>query len=169
MGLFFKDNLRLSDLKSEFRKLCLKLHPDKGGDSNIFQQMYQEYEYMLSACDREAKQSKSYNKYDFMADVDLRVWEQAQIFAKLSGVKVEIIGTWIWISGNTTPHNQIFHEHNCKWSKAKFAWYWYAGGVNKNHKVKGHYKDLNVLRDIWGTKEVQSNEEKNETNHKHVN
>ena len=43
---YFNDCNNLQQLKKRHRELCMKLHPDRGGDINVFRQMQEEYEML---------------------------------------------------------------------------------------------------------------------------
>ena len=50
----------------------------------------------------------------------------------MNGVKIEIIGTWVWCSGDTDAHKENLKELGFK-KKAGLsgAWYWYSGPFKK--------------------------------------
>jgi len=37
---------------------------------------------------------------------------------------IEIVGTWIWVSGNTRPQKQALKAAGFFWSHEKKMWYW---------------------------------------------
>jgi len=43
----------------------------------------------------------------------------------LEGLFVELVGTWIWVSGNTFPHKEILKELGFKWASKKMMWSWH--------------------------------------------
>ena len=42
----------------------------------------------------------------------------------LSGLVYEVIGNWIWISGNTIEHKEALKEIGCKWAAKKKQWFY---------------------------------------------
>jgi hypothetical protein len=45
---FFTSTTNTRELKQQYKNLCMKLHPDKGGDAATFQRMHNEYIKLLS-------------------------------------------------------------------------------------------------------------------------
>jgi hypothetical protein len=69
-------------------------------------------------------------------------------------VKVEEVGTWIWLSGNTKPIKEELKVIGFKWSKNKSAWY-HNGDTESKGKRRGFYKDLDTLRKRHGATEIK--------------
>lgn len=49
------ENASLSEIKQAYRKAALKVHPDKGGNKEDFQQLNQEYELLLKVNEKPTK------------------------------------------------------------------------------------------------------------------
>ena len=41
----------------------------------------------------------------------------------LNGIELEICGAWLWITGNTKPHKDIFKSSGFRWASKKKQWY----------------------------------------------
>jgi DnaJ-class molecular chaperone len=57
------NNITLDELKKQYRKLCLKYHPDKGGNTEIFQAINREYKEALEFIKQKAYESNDTNYY----------------------------------------------------------------------------------------------------------
>ena len=68
-------------------------------------------------------------------------------------LKIEIIGSWLWISGNGTFQiKDKLKEYGFFFSRTKKAWF-YNGS---NRKIgKGFYKDINQLKQKFFSEEVK--------------
>lgn len=73
------------ELKSQYRRLCMKYHPDKGGDKVVFHQVNLEYREILEKIKQQAEQQNDHNLfrlineqiYDFEGHISrLKVPEQ---------------------------------------------------------------------------------------------
>lgn len=42
------------------------------------------------------------------------------------GCNVEIVGSWVWVSGNTYAHKDTLKAAGFKWAGKKQAWYWHS-------------------------------------------
>ena len=45
---YFSLEMSIEELRTNFRKLCLELHPDKGGNAEDFKAMKNEYDYVAA-------------------------------------------------------------------------------------------------------------------------
>ena len=141
----------LDDLKLRFRKLCIKLHPDHGGNKEDFIEMYNQYEMIL-------KSGKFQFKSKYEQEHEYAFLEYLKpILAKiihLDNIHVEIIGTWIWVSGDTFNRREYFKECGFMFSGGKKAWF-YNGESKKSRTFKKY--SIEDLRDKWGYVEIQTN------------
>lgn len=90
-------------------------------------------------------------KYDFSEDAKLR--ETLNKVINFTGVTIEIIGEWIWISGNTYQYKKDLKEIGFRWASNKKAWYWHSEAFRKRSKRK---LTMNDIRNYYGSTEVQT-------------
>ncbi len=153
------------DVKSQYRDLIKKYHPDMNGNSEEsnenMKQINAEYEYLLPIADKlEEQELKSENKKKTTRhDINDGYREIIEKIIFLNGLKIEIMGSWVWVSGNTYAYFTQFKEYGFKWSKNKKAWYWYNGIDNQKNYFKGHY-NLQQIRSRYGSKEVENESDK---------
>ena len=72
--IYFNDVNNLNELKSRFRQLAFKLHPDKGGNAKEFSAMQQEYEVVYRQLKRNEGEGKQSNR-NAGADQRSTIWE----------------------------------------------------------------------------------------------
>lgn len=41
----------------------------------------------------------------------------------LEGIALEVCGAWLWVSGNTKPHKEVFKKAGFFWASKKMQWY----------------------------------------------
>lgn len=160
---YFKNVNTLEELRKQYKELLKRYHPDNpNGSTEATQEINQEYEKLFKllkdrhdskrTSDKEEKTSYYNNmKYDFSEDVKLR--EVLNKVINLSGVTIEIIGEWIWISGNTYQYKKELKEIGFKWASNKKAWYWHSEAFRKRSNRK---LSLNDIRNYYGSTEVQT-------------
>lgn len=153
---YFKDCATCEEVKARFKELAKKLHPDNGGDAEAFKAMMQEY---TVAYERYKNVHKSAEGKTYEKQTTQTAQEFADIITKIincDGIVIEIIGSWVWVSGNTYPHRVTLHNAGFTWSKSKRAWY--NAGEPLQGKRRGHYS-MNGLRNLWGSEVVEATEE----------
>ena len=151
MNTYFTSAKTYDDAKAMFRKYCLELHPDTGGNKESFIAMYQEYEKLLKSghfhCSKEeTEKEETFTSY--YSDILGRV-------ITLADIHIEIIGTWIWISGNTFEKREYLKGLGFMFSGSKKSWFF--NGSNKKHRTFKNYS-LNDLRNKWGFTNIDNKE-----------
>lgn len=171
MTRYFKDVQTLEELRKQYRDLLKKYHPDnENGSEEITKAINAEYEQLFKVlknrheskkADKSADQKSSYNntKYNFEEDEKLR--EILNKIIHFSDITIEIIGNWLWLSGNTYPYRKELKELGFKWASQKKNWYWHS----EAYKKRSHRSlSMNEIRDYYGSTEVEpENRKKLET------
>lgn len=152
---YFKNCKTIEDVKETYRKLAKKLHPDCGGNAEEFKKMSAEYTTAYNRFenvhrDQKTDQTKKTEYREYTAD------EFADIINKvihLDGIEIEIVGHWVWLSGNTYPHRETIKAAGFFFSSKHKKWYW-NGGTKKSKK---HSKlTFEQVKDIHGSKTVKT-------------
>lgn len=163
MSKYFKNVETLEELRKQYRDLLKKFHPDNGGSEEITKEINTEYEQLFKVLknrherkgsDRtENGSKKSYEdmKWNFEEDEKLRdILNKAIHFENIT---IEIIGSFIWISGNTYPYKKELKELGFKWASQKKNWYWHSEAyVKKSHKNLS----MDEIRNYYGSTEVET-------------
>ncbi len=137
----------LNELRAMYKKLAVLHHPDKGGVTSDMQEINQEYDALSKSFINSNPDFSDHRKsYEYSVSDALK--EVIDNIIHLSGINIEIIGNWIWVSGNTKPVKEELKASGFKFSKNKIAWYWHLGEYRKyNNKMFS----LNELRNMWGS------------------
>lgn len=122
---YFTNCNTLEELKKEYRRLAMVHHPDLGGDPETMKSINNAYDQQFQILkDRHnAQAAKSPNARPIHETPE----QFREILAKLlhlHGLKIELCGSWVWVSGNTYPHRHTMSELGLRWSKSKKMWYW---------------------------------------------
>ena len=155
---YFKGCKTVEETKTKYRKLAMQYHPDKGGDTAIMQQINEQYLEALQEKDgqeRTDKQGKTY-KYTYNEEVEKEIMQKINelLTLKMQDVKIELIGRWIWISGNTRKYKEELKQAKCKWSGKKRVWYYHTGQFKKRRSEKS----MEEIRNIFGAREYTREE-----------
>ena len=146
----------LEELKKEYRKLCFELHPDRNKDKDTtaeFQQMQNEYEIKFEEVKNVFKNANGETYTKDNTETPEEFQEIIEKVIHMQDVNIDIIGTWIWLSGNTKVYKEQIKELNFRWSNNKLAWYYHTGSFRK--KSKNHY-NLDELKEMFDSKKVEN-------------
>lgn len=67
------------------------------------------------------------------------------------GLRCELCGCWLWISGDTKPHKNTIKDLGCRWSPNKSMWYWRPADHRVVYRRKGKERDMMEIRAKYGS------------------
>lgn len=150
---YFNTCKTIEDVKKLFKELAKRLHPDCGGDAEEFKAMMNEYTAAYNRL-KDVHTSKAGQTYKETRE-EKKTTQTAEQFADLiaaiihlQGITIEVMGSWVWVTGNTYPYKEILKAAGYNWSRSKKAW-WNAGEPLQGKK-RGQYS-MNGLRQYWGS------------------
>ena len=154
---WFTNCKTLEDLKAEYKKLVFKHHPDRGGDTATMQEINGEYEVMFERVKNihRNKDGETYEKENTEKPNEFR--DTIEKLIKMSGVHIEIIGCFIWVSGNTKPYKDDLKEIGFKWHSKKVCWYLAPADYKKRSKKEFQ---MNEIRNMYGVQFEADGEDK---------
>lgn len=141
---FVNSNLDIQELKNQYKTLAKKYHPDLGGSNEAMKIINLEYEFLFNLISNGNGASTSTEEFE----LEKEFMDVIQKISILNGIIIELIGKWIWVSGNTILHKEILKKYGMKWSRNKQMWYW--------NNEKGYRRTSNCsideIRVRYGTK-----------------
>ena len=156
--MYFINCETLEDLKRLYKDLAMENHPDLGGDTRIMQEINSEYEIAFAELKnkRRNKEGKVYTKETTEAPMEYK--DIINKIINFKNIKIEIIGSWLWISGNTKKYKEDFKAMKFLWSKDKKAWYKH---FDKTYRKKSNNTlTFEEMRAKFGYGVVEKEEEK---------
>ena len=162
MSKYFKDVNTLEELRRQYRDLLKKYHPDnKDGSTQATQEINAEYDKLFkvlkdrhekTADNKENNAKTDFNnmKYDFSEDAKLR--EMLNKIIHFDGIKIEIIGNWIWCF-DSFGYRKELKELGFKYASKKQAWYWHSDAFRKKGRKALSMEDI---RSYYGSTEVET-------------
>lgn len=117
------NNVTLPELKTIYKKLAVKHHPDKNPQTgaDMMKMVNAAYDFLCN--NFELIQNISFESasfYNYSDDFE-RVLKTV---SELDGLVYEVIGNWLWISGETKKHREVLHGIGCKWASKKKQWFY---------------------------------------------
>lgn len=117
----------VADIKKEYRRLCNIHHPDKGGETAMMQEVNAQYHEALQNIDGAVTQDKNGTKhtYTYKFDVEEAIIDKIDelLSLNLTGIEISLIGTWIWITGETKVYKEQLKAAKCKWHAKRKCWF----------------------------------------------
>jgi hypothetical protein len=126
---YFDTLKTVSEIKGHYRRLAQKYHPDRGGDTATMQEINGQYHEALKACNGERTTDNGKDHvYTYDADLEAGVVEQiARYLACNLPLDCALIGTWLWVSGDTKPWKDQLKALGFKWHATRCVWFWHEG------------------------------------------
>ncbi|HEV2524298.1 MAG TPA: DnaJ domain-containing protein [Gammaproteobacteria bacterium] len=137
--------------KQAYRKAAQQYHPDRNPAGTEMMQLvnaaYQVLKDFTGKVLLESSDSCNYGQ---------KINEALNAIIGL-GLKIEICGTWIWVSGDTKVHKEKLKAAKYIWANKKKCWYFRAEGYkSRNHKSWSMEK----IQEVYGSKLVQDEQQK---------
>lgn len=137
------------EIKSAFRKAQHKSHPDKNGDKILSQMINAAWDILKNL------ESAEYVENIDTIDISDRLKKAIDAAINLSGVTVEVCGSWVWVTGNTFPHKDHLNESGFLYSRSKKAWY-FNGSTTKSVAKKRGSMSMDKIRESHGSSVIKS-------------
>ena len=145
----------LEELKTMYRKLAMQYHPDRGGNSEIMQIINNEYDELFPKLKsvHKTKDGETYTKENTETADSFK--DLISELMRMDNITIEIIGCFVWVSGETKPHKEKLKELRFKWHSKKVCWY--LAPEDYRPRSRKDYS-MDEIRDMYGTSgEMNSN------------
>lgn len=155
----------VEELKAQYRKLCMKHHPDRGGNTEDMQEINGEYEqlFMRFKDTHRSTREDGPSTYEAEQKTAETPWDFINIcneLFKLDGILVELCGRWLWIDGETMKHREQLKKLGCRWSKNKQKWSWhFPEDAAMKYKGKKAW-NMDKIRSTFGSEILEENGKK---------
>ena len=138
------------ELKKRYRELAHKHHPDSGGDEEIMKAVNAEYaELFLRLKDiHQTKDGEKYTSSKESNETPEQFIELINELMRMDNIVIEVIGCFVWVSGDTKPYKEILKSLKFKWHTKKLCWY-LAPEDYKRRSRKDY--ELDEIRAMYGT------------------
>jgi len=150
---YFKTCSTLAEVKAMYKQLAKQFHPDITGTDTtaIMQAINAEYAKAIKLAASGANLSQDEQDAEILNAEQYKNAINAII--NLHGINIELCGGWLWVSGNTYQHKDIFKANGFYFASAKKMWYFrspeYATSNRKKHTIE-------EIRHKYGTQKISS-------------
>jgi hypothetical protein len=137
-------------LKTRFRDLCKIHHPDRGGDLATMQALNAAYECALRG---EFRKTMSDDDAEEAVNMSVAVAAKVAEIIGLEGLILEIVGRWLWVTGDTFTHRGALKTAGLWFASKKRAWYWHTP---EDSVPRGGKKSLEEIRSTYGSQRINA-------------
>lgn len=147
---YFNNIHSLDEAKKRFYDLAKTHHPDKGGDTETFQEILNQFHDFVPKTEKYKGESQEWNGESY-STIILQLIQIPEVI-------IEVCGSWIWLHGNTKPYKEQIKavatgdKYRRGWSKEKLMWYFSPLGYRKR---SGNTLSLDEIRELYGSGQVE--------------
>ena len=142
----FKNIEGINEAKKIYKTLAKKLHPDMdGGDEESFK--------LLNAIYTDLIEHKIYFSNDFKIDIELE--KVISLILHFENITIELVGSWVWVSGDTKEIKEKLKELGFKWASKKKMWF-YGEMKGRNPQEKS----MEEIKSKYGSETLKINDKK---------
>lgn len=148
---WFASCTTINEVKALYKKLALENHPDRGGDTATMQAINAEYAFAVA---RIAK-GDNLSSEEINSEIEQSEAYRDAINAiiNLEGITIEVVGAWIWVTGNTYAVKDTLKGAGFYFASKKAAWYFRTD----EFKVKSRKNlSLDQIRAKYGSKVINT-------------
>ena len=135
----------INEAKKIYKNLARKLHPDVGGSTEAFKLLQEVYNSVL-------EQGASVGED---AEYDLELERVISKILHYENLIIEVVGSWIWLSGETKDIKEVLKDLKFKWASKKKQWYY---GEMKGRNPK--QKSMDDIKAKYGCTRVKTKQTK---------
>lgn len=160
MNNYFTEMIGVEKIKTRYRELALQHHPDIGGCVEIMKEINRQYHERLKASDRSTSRGSDGESHTYYYDEvrETAVAEKlAEVIARsLPDVRIMLVGTWIWVDGETKAVKAQLKELGFQWHSGRKKWYWNMG----DYRRRSSNADFSKIAAKYGYREYDSEKKK---------
>lgn len=142
---FFQNCATVAEVKALYRKLAIENHPDHGGSTQLMIEINLEYELALESMDGQTSKGSDGKEHVYKYDQEKEnaIMDKINeiLSEKMQGVNIDLIGVWIWLSGETKKYKENLKKLGCKWHRVRKVWFFNCS-ERKSWQSKGSLEDL---------------------------
>lgn len=131
---WFKDCTNIEDAKELYKKLCREYHPDlnESDTTETMKSINAEFEKVFKALQNKHRADNTDTTADSRENGAETTETPAEFMTIINtligceGLTIELVGRWIWLTGNTYQYKDIIKGLGFRYASRKKAWYWHS-------------------------------------------
>lgn len=150
----------LDEVKATYKKLAKQYHPDLGGDTATMQEINREFAVASAKAIKGASLSDEETESQILSSEAYR--RAIEAISHLDGITIEVVGWWIWVTGNTRNVRETLKKAGYFFASKKLVWYFRTDEYKVN---KGGKKSLDEIRAKYGSEVISERNKRPFLNH----
>jgi len=134
---WFVDCATVADVKKTYYRKAMEVHPDHGGDEEVFKVLNNEYHNALRILDgQETIDTQGYSHtyyYNYERESHIMDLIKSLLHLRMEDVEIHLMGIFVWVMGDTKPYKEEIKSlgrqyggsetMSVHWHSKKFCWY----------------------------------------------
>ena len=141
----FQDIEGINEAKKIYKTLAKKLHPDIGGSEEDFKILNEIYNNLI--------EHKIY--FSNSSKIDIELEKIISLILHFENINIELIGSWVWVSGDTREMKEKLKEIGFKWASKKMMWYF--GEMKSKNPTP---KSMEEIKNKYGSETLKTKNKK---------
>jgi curved DNA-binding protein CbpA len=135
------------DLKAMYRQLAMKHHPDKGGNSETMKAVNCEYDRLFEIRKdvHKTKDGEKFTSRQATTETADSFKDLITELMRMDEITIEIIGCFVWVTGNTKPHREQLKALRFLWHSKKTAWYLKPEDYKRQSKREYSFDEIRTM------------------------
>ena len=139
---WFKDLNNIEYIKAKYKELCRKFHPDFSCSYTLeeMKEINNEYDNVFAKFkDIHKSVTDDGSTYTSEQETTEAPEQFRDIISSLiycEGLEIDLIGSWIWLQGNTYPYKDVIKGLGFRWANQKKSWYWRSADQTSHNRKK---------------------------------
>lgn len=152
MTKFFENVRTLEELRKEYLSLAFLHQPSKGGNAKTMPAINSQYETWTKKLIN-AHEDFSDARKDWEMFVSEELMNKIGRIIHLPGITIELLGSWLWITGNSFAVRDTLNAEGFIFSSKKCSWFFHSGKYIMKDNV---LRSMDELRNLFGYQNIES-------------
>ena len=135
-------------VRAAYLMACKRYHPDLNSAGAEMMKLINEAKDSLKEAKYPIEQSSESDPYDYGAEI----FDALKKIIHLQDIKIEICGSWVWVSGNTKEHWPLFKDAGFRFSAPKKMVYFRP--EDQKRKYRKGSMTMPEIREKYGTQKI---------------